>query len=144
MEPSFSPTAVRIDYEKQDFEDLVAFFYERKDIFGFLQQRISTNSDENLWIPDSRGWTNPKYREYFEGAPRILLAVAEIYRDRFREEGGRFWIDWYGARSIRDEEYFVRWIKSPELTIHVSQLRKIGQRHNTREFIIHMLTQPNI
>jgi hypothetical protein len=142
MDLKVSKTAVRVDYELQDFQDLAKFFVERKKILEFLRQRISTNSDEKLWIPDSRGWTKEAYREYFEDAPRILLEVAKIYRDNFREEGGRFWIDWYGARSIRNDEYFVVWVKSPELTIHVSKLRKVQAIYDAREYIIHQLTQP--
>jgi len=144
MDIRVSENAVRVDYELQDFQDLVRFFVERKKILEFLRQRISTNSDERLWIPDSRGWTKEAYREYFEDAPGILLKVARIYRDNFREEGGRFWIDWHGARSIRNDAYFVVWSKSTELTIHVSKLRKVQSRYDAREYIIHQLTQPSI
>lgn len=142
MERGISTMARRVDYDEQDFHELVDFFLSRKRSLDFFTQRLSTNSREEIWIPDGNGYTDPLSREYFEGAPRIILAAAEIYRSDFRGEGGRFWIDWQGAHSIRDREYFVLWNKSAKLTLDASQLRRDLKFTSIRDSIVRRLTSP--
>jgi hypothetical protein len=142
MNRRISTRAQRVDYDEQDFHELVEFFLTRERSLDFFTQRLSTNPDERIWIPNSNGRTAPANREYFEGAPRIISITAEIYRNDFRGEGGRFWIDWLGAYSIRDQEYFVRWNKSAKLTLYVSLLRKDLTFLGVRDAVLHRLTSP--
>jgi hypothetical protein len=142
MDRRISEVARRVDYEKQDLEDLVTFFCGRESAYSFCRGRISTNLNEDFWIPDGRGWTDAAYREYFNNAPQILLEVAGIIRNYFREEGGRFWIDWRGAYSIGNDEYFVLWNRSVERTNYAAELRKELTCYGFRAYVIRRLTNP--
>jgi hypothetical protein len=137
-----SPKATRVDIDKTDFDELVSFFCENERALEFYTGRISTNPSGSVWVPDSKGWTEEENRSCFDKMPCMISKAAEIYCSVFRQEGGRFWINFEGAFSIKTEEYFVLWVKPYELRLYVRNLRKDLLPFKHRDFVIQCLTSP--
>ena len=57
---------------------------------------FSTNAKGEIWPYVSHGWTHPQDREEVSGLSKIVDEVARLYL-RLRADGGRFFIDDFGA-----------------------------------------------
>jgi hypothetical protein len=102
------------------------FTIDKDDFLEFLGQAaevksltFSTNPAGEVWPCDGSGFSEQSQRRYVE-RPTYLLKTAIAEYLKWRDEGGRFRIDFFGVYCHIVRRYLIRWIKSGDLVLYQS------------------------
>jgi hypothetical protein len=97
-----------------DKDDFLEFLGQAAEVESLT---FSTNPAREVWPCDGDGYSKDSRRRYIEAPAHLLKAAIDEYLN-WREEGGRFRIDFFGVYCHIERGYLIRWIKSADLVLY--------------------------